>query len=416
MAGHLVDEALRLGARLTDNGKTPVATSLLRLEAIFSKWLLFRDQRALRAVLSAVTAHLAGGDGVWLFIVDSPGSGKTEVIRALNGLHPVFPLSSLTAQTFASGRIVKDENKDPSLLLRLPPECIITLKDFTTVLSQHHESRQEILAQLRELADGSYVKEFGNGKTVSWEGRMCFIAGVTPILDTHWAVNQTLGERFVQVRPAASEPMLVGERSMANVGREEEMRTEMLAAVTEFIGSLEIPPIGQISLGPHFTARLAALATFAVRARSAVSRDGYRQEITYIPVPEGPARLAKQLATLVRGRAILEGRDEVNDSDFDEIVELGLDCIPPHRRQVLTALISSTELLTSSLATKTGYPTSSARRILEDLTAIGVVRRVAGREEGTNVDRWSLSEEAHEWYSQIRVSEKSTRGGVGEKV
>ena len=63
MAGHLGDEALRLGARLSSNGKVPEATSLLRVEAIFDKWLLFKDQKALRAVLSAVAAHLAGGEG-----------------------------------------------------------------------------------------------------------------------------------------------------------------------------------------------------------------------------------------------------------------------------------------------------------------------------------------------------------------
>ena len=34
-----------------------------------------------------MAAHLAGGDGVWLFIVDSPGSGKTEIIRA-NAITP----------------------------------------------------------------------------------------------------------------------------------------------------------------------------------------------------------------------------------------------------------------------------------------------------------------------------------------
>lgn len=410
-----LDEAQKLGARLSDNGSRPAATSLVRLEAIFDKWLLFRDHKALRAVLAAVAAHLAGGDGVWLFIVDAPGSGKTEIIRALNGLNAVYPLSSLTAQTFASGRIVKDENKDPSLLLRLPAECIVTLKDFTTVLSMHHESRQELLAQLREVADGSFVKEFGNGKTVSWEGRMCFIAGVTPALDTHWAVNQTLGERFVQVRPLASEPTLVADRSMVNVGREEEMRTEMRAAVTEFVASLEYPPIAQITLGPDLTQRLAALATFAVRARSAIFRDGYRREIAYIPVPEGPARLAKQLATLVRGRAILDGRNNVSAPDFDEIVEIGFDCIPPHRRQLLDALIHGGELKTTAIAGETGYPTATARMILEDLTAIGVVTRLAGREEGTNVDTWRLSEEAQEWRRQIGVYEISSCGGVGGK-
>lgn len=413
MAG-LVDEALRLGARLSDNGTRPAATSLLRLEAIFGRWLLFRDHKALRAVLAAVAAHLAGGDGVWLFIVDAPGSGKTEILRSLNGLRDVVPLSSLTPQTFASGRLVKEEAKDPSLLLRLPPECVVTMKDFTTVLSLHHDSRQEILAQLRELADGSFVKEFGNGKTVSWEGRMCFIAGVTPAIDTHWSVNQTLGERFLQIRPAPHDPIQVGQRAMQNVGLEESMRQELRAAVTEFMGSLTYPPIGQVVVPGAMVPRLAALATLAVRARSAIVRDGYRREITYIPAPEGPARLAKQLSTVLRGRAIIDGREQVTEDDFAEIVNIGFDSVPPERRQVVNALIEGGDLTTTAIAKMTGYPTSPARRILEDLTAIGVVDRFPGREEGTNVDTWQLSEDASDWYRQIGVPEKSSRAGRGK--
>jgi hypothetical protein len=405
----LTDDALRLGARLSNNGSRPPATSLVRVEAIFAKWLLFSEWRALHAVLSAVAAHYAGGEGVWLFVVDSPGSGKTEMIRALNGLQTVYPLSSLTPQTFASGKPVKDADKDPSLLLRLPRECIVTLKDFTTLLTMHRDSRQEIMAQLRELADGSFVKEFGNGKTVAWEGRMCFIAGVTPVLDTHWAVNQTLGERFIQVRPTAADPLLVGQRSMANVGREEEMHEELRAVVTEFIGGLNYPQIGELTIPGDLTDCIAALSTFVVRARSAVFRDGYRHDIEYIPTPEGPARLARQLATLVRGRAILDGSACVTEEHFAELVHIGMDCIPQHRRQVVETLIEA-ELTTTNVAAATGYPTASARRTLEDLAAVGVVTRHAARSEGTGADSWSLSDDARDWHSRFAYPKSQLEG------
>ena len=101
----------------------------------------------------------------------------------------------------------------------------------------------------------------------------------------------------------------------------------------------------------------------------------------------------------------------ISDAHLDEMIDIGFDCIPPHRRQVLDALIDTDDAMTTTIATASSYPTSTARRTLEDLTAIGMVRRVAGREAGTNVDRWSLSEEAHQWYRQIGVSEISTREG-----
>ena len=71
--------------------------------------------------------------------------------------------------------------------------------------------------------------------------------------------------------------------------------------------------------------------------------------------------------------------------------------------------------MATTIATASGYPTTAARRTLEDLAAIGIVRRLAGRDAGTNVDRWSLSDEAHQWYRQIGVPEKSSCAGVGEK-
>ncbi len=371
---------------------------LAEVETAFSKWLLLQDYKALHAILAAVAAHRAGGDGVWQFVVDAPGSGKTETIRSLNGLPDVVLLSSLTPSTFASGQKFSDTGKDPSLLLRLPDRPIITLKDFTTVLSMNHDSRQEILAQLRELADGYYQKEFGNGKTVSWQGTMCFIAGVTPIIDTHWSVNQTLGERFVQARPQAADPLMVAERSMLNVGREEEMRGELQAAVSGFLSNLDYPPIAQIVLGQGMSSRLASLATFACRARSAVIRNGYGGEISYIPVPEGPARLAKQLNTLARGLAIIRGEPRLSDGTFDEVLSIGMDCIPPPRRQVLESLVDTAgELTTTEVTDKTGYPVNSARRILEELMAIGMVdRKLNG-----NTYWWNLSKEATRWHTSI---------------
>lgn len=373
---------------------TATGITLSGVDTVFDRWLLLRDHRAQHGVLAAVAAHRAGGEGVWVFVVDAPGSGKTETIRSLNGLANVFPMSSLTPATFVSGQKISGQGKDPSLLLRLPDNCIITLKDFTTVLSMHRDARQEVLAQLRELADGSYVKEFGNGKTVKWQGRMSFIAGVTPAIDNHWSVNQTLGERFVQIRPQQPDPLLVSDRVEENAGREEEMRTEIETAVTDFLAGLTYPPIRDITLPPHAKTRLKYLSTFVCRARSAIMRDGYKQEISYIPVPEGPGRLMKQLGALARGRAIIDGATTLSEDGLSEIVAIGFDCIPPHRRAVLDALILNGEMQTATVTDATRYPVNTARRILEELTALELAHRTL---EG-NQYSWRLSEQAQAWY------------------
>lgn len=404
--------ALSLGKLYANGAKRhvpPTGLTLADVDAVFDKWLLLCGHRAQHGVMAAVAAHKAGGEGVWVFVVDAPGSAKTETIRSLNGLDNVFPLSSLTPATLVSGQKIADGQKDPSLLLRLPDTPIVTLKDFTTVLSMHRDARQEILAQLREIADGSYVKEFGNGKTVKWAGRMAFIAGVTPAIDTHWAVNQVLGERFVQIRPPQPDSMKVAERAEKNAGHEDEMRKEIQDTVTNFLNGLHYPKVRDITLPDETRERLKYLSAFVCRARSAIERDGYRHEISYIPVPEGPGRLMKQLSTLARGRAIIDGAATLSEDAANEIVAIGMDCIPPHRRTVLEALIDGGDLATTDVSQRTGYPVQTVRRTCEELVALKLATRTT--EERTY--HWQASEQALEWFEPIGytpvVTEKSVR-------
>jgi len=72
------------------------------------------------------------------------------------------------------------------------------LKDFTTVLSMHREKRAKILAQLREIHDGMFKRNFGTDETKIWKGRITIIAAVTPVLDRHISIFAALGERFLQ--------------------------------------------------------------------------------------------------------------------------------------------------------------------------------------------------------------------------
>src|SRR5205823_3798233 len=97
----------------------------------------------------AVLAHRLPGDPVWLLLVGPSGATKTEALRSLYDYPSVYPMSDLSARTFASG-LDTHGGGDPSLLARLTDE-ILVLKDLTTVLEKSYEERQAILAQLREI-------------------------------------------------------------------------------------------------------------------------------------------------------------------------------------------------------------------------------------------------------------------------
>ena len=142
-------------------------TTLQEVHGAFGRWLELVDFEVVDVALATVQANRMEGDPLWVFLVAPPSGGKTEVIRALDDVPDVFGLSSLTPQTFASG--FERPGLETSLLPKLDGKTV-TMKDFGTVLSMHRDKRGEIFAQLREVYDGSFTKQWGNGKAFRWDG------------------------------------------------------------------------------------------------------------------------------------------------------------------------------------------------------------------------------------------------------
>lgn len=365
--------------------RTPI--DFQTLEKIISKWLLIQDRGIIKVLVATVIANKLKADPVWLFIVAASGGTKTELIRGLNKIDGVYPISDLTPQTFLSG---EKGQKNASLLLRLPAEgTILTYKDFTTVLTMHRDKRHAILSQLREIYDGYYRKEFGTGETKTWEGKMGFIAGVTSVIDNHQSIFQVLGERFIQYRPEQPDTIALAKKAMANSGGEKAMREEIQNAFADFLAGIEIPQ-ETISISEELKDRIAHLASFCVRARSGIIRDGYSsREIELIPDTELPTRLAKQLITLTAAFSLIG--NATPEQDYELIYKIGLDTLPQKRRRALETLIHATdELETADVAMEIGYPTNTTRRILEDLHGLGLVTRL---HEGKGyADKWLISD------------------------
>jgi hypothetical protein len=363
------------------------------LQGTVTSWLLLRDPDVLPVTLGAKKAHELGGQPPWLLLVAPPSGVKTELLRTLWRVPGIYPLSELTARTFASG--LDTHGDDPSLLHRLRNEVLV-VKDFTTVLEMHREERQAVLAQLREIFDGRFDKVWGTGKELHWEGRLGFIAGVTPVIDSYQSVLSVLGERFLMLRVAQPNRKAVATKALSNAEREVRMREELMATVQSFMRGLPSTPP---AVAPDFRDRLADLADFVTRCRSGVVRDGYRRELNYAPEPEMPARLAKQLFELLRGVALVFGHIYATAEDLDRIQRVALDCIPAVRRAVLRAVVKAAtvdeDFTTTQVAEGVQYSTATARRALEDLQALGIL--TVTKEGQGKADRWAIRDE---WSAQ----------------
>jgi hypothetical protein len=322
------------------------------------------DIQAARALYSGVAAHDLKGQPVWPMAVAPPSSMKTELIRALDGLDRVHSIDSVTAKTFISGQI-QDRNeggaqgRPSSLLHRIGANGIVLCGDFSTILSIKADERNGILADLRRIYDGELRKEFGTSEaTPPWKGRMTLVVAVTEAIDKHYSVLQSLGDRFVMVRMGRGGQQAAIRAMTQDV---EKARTELRTAVHGLFKSLTaVEP----AVSDETTNRLAAMAEFAVRARSSVPREGPDKAVVGEPQPESAARLGQQLSQLAKGSARLSHRELVNDEDFAVARRVAFDCIPARRRAMLEVAIQGEKIVTN---------TSTKKYDKEDLEVLGLL-------------------------------------------
>jgi uncharacterized membrane protein len=254
------------------------------------------------------------------------------------------------------------------MLLQIGKFGILAFKDLTTVLTMHREARTQIFSQLREVADGKTEKNFGNGLRIEWEGKLGILAGVTPIIDEQHAFLAVMGERFVLYRLPEVTRRDIARRSLVRRGREEELRERICTMVGEFLAQFR--DVGRLELPEHFTEPLITLADIVTRARSGVARDYQTRDILYLPEPEAPTRFVKQIAQLMAAAiAIGVGDDEA----WRLAQKVGWDSVPAVRSAVIRLLSRQNDELTrAELQEKTGLPSTTINRVVEDLVVLGL--------------------------------------------
>jgi CRP-like cAMP-binding protein len=191
-------------------------------------------------------------------------------------------------------------------------------------------------------------------------------------------------------------------RALHGAGHEVEMRAELQAAMHGFLASRPstVPTVTKQQI-----TRIARMADFITRARSAVLRD-FRSQLDYAPEPEAPTRFAKVLLSLARGIAMAYDKTELDDADLAMVANVALDCLPAIRHTVISALLKSAmdedeerEIDTSGIANAVRYSTQTIRRALEDLQALGIVHCHKGGKG--HADRWSLLDKWIEIFSDL---------------
>lgn len=365
------------------------------LKKVFKKHLLLDDYKIIDVVMAVVVANLFPTDPLWLLIIGPSSSAKTELLNALDGHPLMFFLSDLTTNTLISGK------KDASLLPKLN-NVILVMKDFTTVLSKRPDDLKIIMGQLREVYDGKFAKSYGTGDTIDWTGHVGFLGASTPVWDKKHGVISQMGERFLLYRNSNKKDLNAGIQSLSVFGSEKAMRAELQQAVERFLNQFQEVELTVPDLSEDLKHKIVALASFCGHGRCHVHRDRYsRDEITYIPEPEGSPRLSKQLYHLGIALMAINGTDRITDEIYSTLLKVGQDLIPRIRFKCLRYLWgrkaicdNGLYLSTNDIANGISINGKTALRALQDMAVVGLTMGQLDEDQRGSPYVWQLTEKS----------------------
>jgi hypothetical protein len=384
------------------------AEALAEARRVALRWLELKDTDVIDVALAIVIANKAEGDPLWLLLVGASSTGKSEILRGIFGCQNVHPLGGFTANTFASGF----EKNKASLLEALANHTTLVVKDFGSLLTMRREDRGIILQQLREIYDGQYRKDYGNGKVVAWKGTMGLLAACTSAIENYHAVIGELGNRYIlyrcELELEAREKVAL--KALSDEGAETRMRCEIEEAFKNSVDNA--PDANKVVTPENMHIKLAALSSIVAQLRSQVSRDPYDKSVNYMPDIEGPARLAKAFAKLGKGLAAIRGKLVVTDDEYKVICKVALDSVPRRRSLIIGNLTDLDWKGAKEISSNVGIPTITVNRELEDLTLLRVVRRELESDDPNEVTQTT----PYKWRLNATVARGLEASGLMEVI
>jgi hypothetical protein len=361
-----------------------------QLSNFLGHWFYKPDMDAVKICLSTYVAHRYLTDNpVWLFIIGPPGSGKTAVaIKSVGFLPNTHSIADLTPQSFLSGfgenngilgRLTRKHNSNGVLLF----------PDFTSLLAKKEDTRNDIVGQMRHIYDGKFTKDVGSkGESIAWKGKVTCLAAVTPALEDYWAINRSLGERFIYLRWNGGGGMEAAKAASRQVGKEEIIEEEFQRRILEYVDCGH-DTLKEVVIDPKEDLGLFGLSQLVSRLRTVVRREQIKSKRTIISVdePEVPTRISKMLTMIARGSATLDRRAKIDYFDLELAKRVAIDSIPINRGKIIRVLLDDYvyESTLSNLMVKTGLCRTMVERTIEDLLALKIIRLV---EDGNK--RWAV--------------------------
>jgi hypothetical protein len=391
-AGHTHIELLALAdatalytpVDIPDTRPTPIVAeprTLAEVHGVFVHYLGDDyDLDALDVMLAAAAAEQLGGDPAWLLLISGPGNAKTETVQALSGVGAIT-VSTITSEgALLSASPKRERTKDATggLLRQVGERGIVVVKDMTSILSMQSNTRAGLLAALREIHDGKWVRNVGTegGKTLTWAGRVVVIGACTTAWDTHHTVIATMGDRFVLLRMNSHDGReSAGRHAIHNTGSEVAMRTAMAESVAGLLGTVD--PQHAATLTEVQVDSLLAAANIATLCRTGVEYD-YHGYATEAHAPEMPTRFAKQLTQVIRGGVAIGMPPE---DAMRLAVRCARDSMPPLRLKIMADLWKHPHSLVEEVRARLDMPYMTVKKQVDSLHLLQVLTCMESQEQ-----------------------------------
>ena len=333
-----------------------------------------------------------------LVIIGHSAGSKSTILNMFknlpNGLthhtDKFTPASFLTQAT----NVPKDKLEEVDLIRKLPNRVLL-VPDLAPMFGRKEQDVRESLSILTRVMDGDGLSNDGGvqgHREFNEECVFVLLGAVVKITPAIWRIVSEMGTRLLFMRMdrinihSSHNKLLMSQLRNADsfeleISEIRKLVRELISDRIENIGirkvSIQLPDETELEL-------ISKISELVAKLRITVDREaGLEQN-------EAPVRVAKQLINILKGRAIVYGRDKIIESDIQLALHIALSSVNECRGQIVKYAIEKCGeyIKLEEFVANTSYMSTKLREELNTLTHIGIL--VEGKDG--NANRWKLDD------------------------
>ena len=265
------------------------------------------------------------------------------------------------------------------------------------MLSMHTETKAEVLAALREVYDGAWTRHLGSdgGRTLAWKGKVGLLFGATGVIDSPLQRHRRHG-RSVSAGRLAPAGRGQFDRALKHVGAgTKRMRKELAEAVARLFAGRRSRTAPDRRRRDRNASTASSCWWCGCAARSSATASAAKSRRSTAPKAPRASGWRWSGCSPAWIRSAVE-----RELALSVVKAVALDSVPPARRRAYEHLHALRQdgreaASTTTVAEVLALPSVTTRRVLEDLTAYGLIER---RAQGQGkADLWA----ARDWEREL---------------